>query len=52
MAVHLVGIFGYAGYTDWQLRHDFQDQGRCLFEIKDNQIEAHARAVIQKFTGT
>jgi hypothetical protein len=48
VAIHLVGIFGYSGYEAWQRRHDLPDHGRCLFELEDTQIEAHARALLRK----
>jgi hypothetical protein len=48
VAVHVVGVFGYSGYVEWQLRHNLPDQGRCLFELRDTQIEAHAREVIEQ----
>ncbi len=48
VAVHLVGLFGYSGYEAWHKRHDFSDQGRCLFALRDTQIEAHARATLRK----
>jgi hypothetical protein len=35
----------------WQMRHALPDQGRCLFSLEDTQIEAHARALIQKLPG-
>jgi hypothetical protein len=46
VAVHLVGVFGYHGYYDWQQRHESDDGGRSLFALRDTQIEAQARAVI------
>jgi hypothetical protein len=51
VAVHFVGIFGYSGYEAWQARHDLPDQGLCLFNIQDSQIEAHARALGRKLMG-
>jgi hypothetical protein len=51
VAVHFVGIFGYSGYEAWQRRHDLPDQGRCLFELQDTQIEAHVRALLGKWWG-
>jgi hypothetical protein len=45
--VHAVGIFGHAAETDWCLRHDKPDQGRCLFEVRDTQIEAYTLATVQ-----
>jgi hypothetical protein len=50
VSVHVVGTLGYSGYEAWHLRHAFPDQGRCLFKLKDTQIEAHARALIKKLT--
>jgi hypothetical protein len=52
VAIHLVGIFGHSGYTAWQLRHSLPDEGRCLLEFNDTQIEAHARALARKLTLT
>lgn len=44
VAVHLVGIFGSRAAEDWYLRHDAsRDQGRCMFSLRDTQIEAYAR---------
>jgi Dolichyl-phosphate-mannose-protein mannosyltransferase len=51
VVVHLVGIFGYKGYEDWQVRHQLPDQGRCLFAFHDTQIEAHAKALAHKLFG-
>ena len=51
VVIHLVGIFGYSGYEAWQKRHELPDQGRCLFDIEDTQIAAHAQALINKLTG-
>jgi hypothetical protein len=48
VAVHVVGLFGYPGYPAWCERHTLPDQGRCLFELHDTQIEAHTRSCIQK----
>jgi hypothetical protein len=47
--IHAVGIFGHAAETDWCLRHDKADQGRCLFELRDTQIEAYSRTVLSQF---
>jgi hypothetical protein len=49
--VHLIGIAGHSAYEDWQDRHDLPDQGRCLWELHDTQIEAHARALVEKLIG-
>jgi hypothetical protein len=51
VAIHLVGVFGYGGYISWQARHSLPDQGRCLFALKDTQIEAHSRDVVQQVMG-
>ncbi len=51
LAVHLVGVFGHSGYVDWHFRHERQDEGRCLFELHDTQIEAHTRALALKLMG-
>jgi hypothetical protein len=48
VAVHLVGVFGYRGYIEWQQRHELADVGRSLFALRDTQIEAHARSVIDQ----
>ncbi len=48
IGVHAVGVFGYSGYEAWQRRHDLPDQGRSLFALRDTQIEAHARALVNK----
>ena len=46
VAIHLLGLYGYGrGYAEWQQRHDRADEGRCLFELHDTQIEAHLRFV-------
>ena len=47
VAVHLVGVFGYGGYVDWQLRH-MDAEGRSLFALRDTQIEAHALSVLER----
>jgi hypothetical protein len=49
--VHLVGTLGYRDYVAWQQRHSLPDQGLCLFELDDTQIEAHARSVVQQVLG-
>jgi hypothetical protein len=46
VAVHLSGVFGYRVYAEWQLRHSNDSAGRVLFELRDTQIEAHARSVL------
>jgi hypothetical protein len=46
--VHLVGVFGYSGYVEWNARHSQRDQGRSLFQVRDTQVEAHARAFARK----
>jgi hypothetical protein len=51
VAVHVVGLFGYSGYEAWQLRHSSADHGRCLFQLEDTQIEAHAHAMLRKMIG-
>jgi hypothetical protein len=48
LAVHIVGVFGYSGYFAWHDRHHRPDEGRCLFELRDTQIEAHTRAMVGK----
>jgi hypothetical protein len=48
VAVHFVGVFGHRGYADWQERHGIGDGGRSLFLLRDTQIEAHARALLDK----
>jgi hypothetical protein len=45
--VHAIGIFGHAAETDWCMRHDRPDQGRCLFEWRDTQIEAYTAATVE-----
>jgi len=52
IGVHVVGVFGYRGYEAWQRRHELPDQGRSLFELRDTQIEAHARARLNKLSRT
>jgi hypothetical protein len=47
IAVHFVGVVGHKAHADWYNRHGADDQGRCLFALRDTQIEAHARAVLQ-----
>lgn len=44
VAIHFVGVHGHGGHVAWHQRHDRADQGRCLFELEDTQIEAHARS--------
>jgi hypothetical protein len=51
VAVHLIGMFGYGGSLAWQLRHERSDGGRCLFEMHDTQIEAHAQTIFDQLTG-
>ena len=51
VSVHALGVFGHSGYAAWQLRHMSPDGGRSLFALEDTQIEAHARALIQKLRG-
>lgn len=51
VAVHAVGVFGHSGYQDWQVRHMLPDHGRSLFDLGDTQIEAHARAIVEKLGG-
>ncbi|QJW99717.1 glycosyltransferase family 39 protein [Frigoriglobus tundricola] len=48
VAVHVVGVFGHGGHVAWHERHEREDQGRCLFEIEDTQLEAHARSVLRE----
>jgi hypothetical protein len=48
VAVHLVGVFGYNAYYSWQERHGDADEGRCLFALRDTQIEAHASSVLDQ----
>ena len=49
VAVHMVGLFGYGqGYVDWHNRHDLYDDGKCLFAVRDTQIEAHVRFVVRE----
>lgn len=44
---HTIGIFGHAAETDWCRRHDKEDQGFCLFELRDTQIEAYTLATME-----
>jgi 4-amino-4-deoxy-L-arabinose transferase-like glycosyltransferase len=44
IAIQLVGVFGYSGYAAWNSRHPESDGGRSLFDLRDTQIAAHARA--------
>jgi hypothetical protein len=44
VAIHFVGVHGHGGYAAWHERHQKDDQGRCLFELEDTQIEAHTRS--------
>jgi hypothetical protein len=49
VGVHLVGLFGYGkGYVDWHNRHDLYDDGKCLWALRDTQIEAHVRFVVRE----
>jgi hypothetical protein len=48
VAVHLVGVFGHRSFFDWQQRHELADGGRSLFALRDTQIEAHARSVLDQ----
>ena len=43
--VHLVGVFGDRAADGWFVRHDLNDQGRCLFSLRDTQIAAFTRGV-------
>ena len=45
--IHAVGIFGHGEETDWCRRHAKWDQGRCLFELHDMQIEAYSASAFQ-----
>jgi hypothetical protein len=49
VVVHVVGLLGYPGYHAWCARHELPDEGRCLFELRDTQIEAHARSCFRQF---
>jgi hypothetical protein len=51
--IHGLGAFGHSGYTAWhQRRHQtFEQTGPAMFDLRDSQIEAHARAVLHKLTG-
>jgi hypothetical protein len=49
--IHLAGVTGRSAHVAWQTRHEQPDQGRCLFEVRDTQIEAHARAALRKGLG-
>jgi hypothetical protein len=48
VGVHFAGVNGASGAGDWYVRHDLPDQGRCLFSLKDTQIEAWARAMFDR----
>jgi hypothetical protein len=48
VAVHLVGVFGHRAYPAWQQRHGYENNNRSLFALRDTQIEAHARSVIDQ----
>ena len=45
VAIHVVGVFGHGGHVAWNERHEREDQGRCLFELDDTQLEAHVRSM-------
>ncbi len=49
VAIQFVGVHGHGGYVEWHQRHERGDQGRCLFELKDTQIEAHVRSCAREF---
>jgi hypothetical protein len=49
VAIHFVGVHGHGGYVQWHLRHERNDEGRCLFELTDTQIGAHARSCVHEF---
>ena len=51
--IHGLGAFGHSGYTPWHLRRHQTDEqtGPAMFDLRDSQIEAHARAVLQKLSG-
>ncbi len=51
VAVHFLGVFGHSGYVAWQNRNYLPDDGRGMFSFHDTQIEAHARALLQKISG-
>jgi len=48
VAVHIVGVFGHGGHVAWHERHEREDQGRCLFELEDTQLEAHTRSALRE----
>ena len=45
VTIHAIGVFGHAAETDWCIRHAKADQGRCLFELRDTQIQTYSMAV-------
>jgi hypothetical protein len=49
--VHVAGVFGRKAETDWCSRHDIGDEGWCMFQLNDTQIEAYARSALEKVTG-
>jgi hypothetical protein len=49
VAIHFVGVHGHGAYVQWHLRHERNDEGRCLFGLADTQIEAHARSCVYEF---
>jgi hypothetical protein len=51
VGLHALGVFGHSAHVPWHGRHDRADQGRCLFELSDTEIEAHARAVAHRVLG-
>jgi hypothetical protein len=46
VAVHLVGIFGSNQAEAWFERHERDDGGLCLFELRDTQVEGWARGTV------
>ena len=52
VAVHVIGVFGHDAHRDWQIRsYAPDDHGLCLFQLRDTQIEAHARSLGAKVSG-
>ena len=53
VSLHFLGIYGGREYEAWQCRHDPANRpddphGRCLFELHDTQIGAHANGLLRK----
>ncbi len=49
--IQLAGVAGHSAHVAWHERHELPDEGRCLFSLRDTQIEAYSRAAVRKALG-